>query len=50
MKNLENLEVQELNSTEMRAIEGGSWFSDAWDWVVDHVKIGVSPSGHTQSF
>lgn len=49
MKELEkNAELlQDLSIEEMENVNGGSWFSSAWNWVKEHVTFSFIPSGAT---
>jgi hypothetical protein len=52
--------VTEMSQQEMLSIDGGNIFKDAWnaicdaaetvwDWIKEHVRLGIIPSGGTIS-
>ncbi|MFV0471104.1 MAG: hypothetical protein ACK5L7_03585 [Paludibacteraceae bacterium] len=48
--------VQEMNAAEMREVNGGGFFRDAWDfivgvyeWIVDNVRIVVDAAGNVKT-
>ncbi len=39
---------RDVSPDELRSVEGGSWFSDAFHWVCDHLGFsGKDMSGNT---
>jgi hypothetical protein len=44
MKNLQNFGVQELNTKEIKEIEGGGWIADFVSTVIEQVKCACQPS------
>jgi len=56
MKNLKKYAVEELSLTEMKSIDGGSWFSrafeavgnaldDAYHWLQDNIGLTLGSDG-----